>query len=80
MRVECRLYPLFLLKKYKKYYANILTIYTIRSIIYIGGEGMKDKIKELIEVVGQLEELTIKLISLAGWIAILILAIKGIFS
>lgn len=41
---------------------------------------MKDKIKELIEVVGQLEELTIKLISLAGWIAILILAIKGIFS
>lgn len=57
-----------------------MTVHTIRSIIYIGGEEMKDKIKELIEVVGQLEELTIKLISLAGWIAILILAIKGIFS
>lgn len=41
---------------------------------------MKDKIKELIEVVGQLEKLTIKLISLIGWIAILVYSIKGILS
>ena len=41
---------------------------------------MEDKIKELLKVIDLLEQLTIKLISLAGWIAILILAIKGIFS
>lgn len=46
--------------------------------MYLGGEEMKDKIKELIEVVGQLEKLTIKLISLVGWIAILIYILKGI--
>ena len=40
---------------------------------------MKDKIKELIEIVDLIEKLTLKLISLFGWIAILILTIKGMF-
>lgn len=39
---------------------------------------MKDKIKELIEIVKLIEKLTIKLISLVGWIVILILTLKGI--
>ncbi len=33
---------------------------------------MESKIKELIKLVGQLEELTIRIISLVGWILILI--------
>ena len=33
---------------------------------------MESKIKELIKGVGQLEELTIRIISLVGWILILI--------
>lgn len=33
---------------------------------------MESKIKELIKLVTQLEELTIRIISLAGWILILI--------
>ncbi|MGU8433799.1 hypothetical protein ACV3RS_07995 [Clostridium perfringens] len=41
---------------------------------------MKDKIKELIKILDLLEKLSIKLISLVGWIAILILAIKGLFN
>ncbi|KXA13717.1 hypothetical protein [Clostridium perfringens] len=41
---------------------------------------MKDKIKELIKIIDLLEKLSIKLISLVGWIAILILAIKGLFN
>jgi len=51
---------------------KLLIIYTMRSIIYLGGEGMEDKIKELIKIVELLEKLTIKLISLIGWILILI--------
>lgn len=39
---------------------------------------MGDKIKELIKIVELLEKLTVKLISLVGWIAILILALRGI--
>ena len=37
---------------------------------------MSDKIKELIKLIGQLEKLLIKLISLVGWILILIEIIK----
>lgn len=37
---------------------------------------MSDKIKELIKLVGQLEKLVIKLISLVGWIIILIEIMK----
>jgi len=33
---------------------------------------VESKIKELIKLVGQLEELTIRIISLVGWILILI--------
>ena len=33
---------------------------------------MAEKIKELIKIIDQLEELTIKMISLIGWIIILI--------
>lgn len=33
---------------------------------------MEEKIKELIKLVAQLEKLTIKIISLVGWILILI--------
>lgn len=40
---------------------------------------MKNKIKELIELMPQLEKLIIRLISLIGWIALLIKAIKEIF-
>ncbi|MGN9135749.1 hypothetical protein ACTNDG_09995 [Clostridium sp. HCP1S3_B4] len=41
---------------------------------------MEDKIKELIKIIELLEKLTIQLISLFGWIAILIFTIKGIFN
>lgn len=41
---------------------------------------MEDKIKELFKIIELLEKLTIKLISLIGWVAILILTIKGIFN
>ena len=41
---------------------------------------MEDKIKELIKVIKLLEKLIIQLISLFGWIAILIFTIKGIFN
>ncbi len=39
-------------------------------------EKLKDKIKELIEVVEELEKLVIKIISLVGWILILIYLLK----
>ena len=39
---------------------------------------MKDKIKELIKIAELLEKLMIKLISLAGWIAILMLILRDI--
>lgn len=37
---------------------------------------MQDKIKELIKLIAQLEKLIIRLISLAGWIYLLIIAIQ----
>ena len=40
---------------------------------------MENKIKELIKIVKLLEKLVIQLISLFGWIAILVFTIKGIF-
>ncbi|WP_346046648.1 hypothetical protein [Paraclostridium tenue] len=47
--------------------------------IIIGGEVMKDKFEEFFEILDLIEKLVIKLISLFGWIAILILTIKGMF-
>lgn len=41
---------------------------------------MEDKMKELIKIVKLLEKLVIQLISLFGWIAILVFTIKGIFN
>lgn len=38
---------------------------------------MKDKFEEFFEILDLIEKLVIKLISLFGWIAILILTIKG---
>lgn len=42
------------------------------QILEKGGELMEDKIKELIKIVKLLEKLVIALISLIGWILILI--------
>ena len=37
-----------------------------------GGDTLEDKIKELIKLVEQLEKLMIRIISLVGWVLILI--------
>ena len=39
---------------------------------------MLEKIKELIEIVGNLNKLTLKVIELTGSITLLVLAVKGI--
>ncbi|GEQ22459.1 hypothetical protein CBU02nite_29650 [Clostridium butyricum] len=53
---------------------KLLTNYTIDSIIRVwkGDEKMENKIKELIKIIKLLEKLVISLISLIGWILILI--------
>ncbi|MCD3245255.1 hypothetical protein G8S21_04735 [Clostridium botulinum C] len=43
------------------------------------GEKIKEFLKLTNEIIKQLEKLAINLISLIGWIAILIFTIKGIF-
>ena len=59
-------------------YTKVLTIYRKRYIIksWKGGEKMlrwsTEKIKELIKLVQQLNKLAIEIISLVGWILILI--------
>lgn len=40
---------------------------------------MKDKFEEFFEILDLIEKLVIKLISLLGWIAILILTIKKLY-
>ena len=43
------------------FYVKLLTIYTMRSIIYLGGEGMEDKIKEFKKVITALTELILEI-------------------
>lgn len=40
---------------------KLLIIYTMRSIIYLGGEGMEDKIKEFKKVIMALTELILEI-------------------
>ena len=40
---------------------KLLTFHTMRSIIYLGGEGMEDKIKEFKKVITALTELILEI-------------------
>ncbi|CEN21269.1 Uncharacterised protein [[Clostridium] sordellii] len=67
------------MEKIRKSFKKVLTLPYGDSIIYIGGEVMKDKFEELFEILDLIEKLVIKLISLLGWIAILFITIRGMF-
>ena len=70
---------IFFGKNKKKFKKSIDYCPAIIYNIIIGGEVMKDKFEEFFEILDLIEKLVIKLISLFGWIAILILTIKGMF-